>query len=200
MPPNDSAIEQREAAVTNPDWEDVQACLHGDANAYGRLMKRHESQIISQIWRLCRDRATCEELVQDVFVEGYFHLSGYRGEAPFIRWLRRIATRVGYRYCKRTAGRPPHFPIENHDLAAERSDSPDPARAAALVHALLARLPPKDRLVLTMFYLEGCGTGEIADRTGWNPGAVKMRASRARAKLRKIVEREGILEDHTWNL
>ena len=186
--------------MTDPDQEDIRACLNGDEEAYGRLIERHKSQIAAQMWRLCRDGATCEDLVQDVFVRAYFNLSTYRGEAPLIQWLRRIAARVGYRYCEKTAGRPPHLPIEEWDGAEEPPRTPDPVKAGALVHALLARLAPDDRLVMTMIYLEACTINEVAERTGWNPSAVKMRASRARDKLRKIVEREKLQEDWAWNL
>ena len=186
--------------MTDPDLEDIRACLNGDEEVYSRLIERHKPQIAAQMWRLCHDRAACEDLVQDVFVEAYFNLSSYRGEAPLIQWLRRIATRVGYRYCKKTAGRPPHLPIEEWDGAEKQPRTPDPAKAGALVHALLARLAPEDRLVMSMIYLEGCSINEVAERTGWNPGAVKMRASRARDKLRKIVEKEKLLEDWAWNL
>jgi RNA polymerase sigma factor (sigma-70 family) len=186
--------------VTSPDMEDVRACLQGDEAAYGRLVERYRSQIAAQLWRLCRDRTACEELVEEVFVEAYFSLATYRGEAPLLAWLRRIATRIGYRYCRRTAGRPRHLPIEEWDRAEEAPRRLDPAEAGALAHALLARLDPEDRLVMTMIYLEGCGTAEVAERTGWSQGAVKMRASRSRDRLRRMVEKERLLEDWTWNL
>jgi RNA polymerase sigma-70 factor (ECF subfamily) len=191
---------ERNALVTDPDQEDISDCLNGDREAYGRLVVRYTAQISAQLWRLCRDRAVCEELVQEVFVEAYFSLDTYQGKAPLIQWLRRIAARVGYRYCRRTAGRPPHLPIEEWDGAETRADEPDPAVAATLVHALLARLAPKDRLIMTLIYLEDCSIGEVAERTGWSTGAIKMRTSRAREELRRIVEREKLLEDGSWNL
>ena len=52
-----------------------------------------------------RQPAVAEEMVQDVFVEAYLSLRGFRGSAPFAHWLQKIATRVGYRYWKR-AGPP----------------------------------------------------------------------------------------------
>jgi RNA polymerase sigma-70 factor (ECF subfamily) len=188
------SLNRVDALVTNSDWDDIRAALSGDEEAYGRLVKRYEPNIAAQVWRLCRDKATCEELVQEVFVEAYFNLSGYRGEAPFLQWLRRIATRVGSRFCRKAAREPRHVPIEEWDQAGQQPETLDPARAAAMLHALLARLAPDDRLLLTMIYFEGCSTREVVDRTGWNEGAVKMRASRARDKLRKIMEAENFTE------
>ncbi len=56
--------------------------------------------------RFTRDERMLEELVHDVFVEAYFSLDGYRGDAPFEHWLQRIATRVGYRYWTRRGREP----------------------------------------------------------------------------------------------
>lgn len=184
--------------MADTDWWDIQACLNGDEEAYARVVKRYEGQIASQMWRFSRDPAKCEELVQDVFVEAYFGLRRYRGDAPFLHWLRRIATRVGYRYWKKQAREQPQVPLEEWDGADGQDDSMDPARAGQILHALLTRLPPEDRLVLTLMYLEECRTDEVAARMGWNRAMVKMRAYRARKKLRKIAERENLAEKLGW--
>jgi DNA-directed RNA polymerase specialized sigma24 family protein len=84
--------------VEDPDWRDCQLCLAGDQTACARLFKRHEPDIARQMWRFSRDRGVCEELVQEALVQAYFSLGRYRPmKTPFVHWLRRIATRVGYR-------------------------------------------------------------------------------------------------------
>ena len=76
----------------------------------------------------------------------------------------------------------------------------DPAEAAAVLQALLARLPPDDRLVLTLMYFEECGTQEVAERMGWSRAKVKTQALRARRKMKEIAEREHLLERLGWTL
>ena len=56
------------------------------------------------------------------------------------------------------------------------------------MHALLARLPPRDRLVLTLIYLDGCSVAEAAELTGWSQTMTKVQAHRARKKLKKLLE------------
>ena len=63
-----------------------------------------------------------------------------------------------------------------------------PPDAAALVYEILSHLEPKDRLVLTLFYLDQCAAGEIAGQTGWSETLVRVRLHRARARLRKVLE------------
>jgi DNA-directed RNA polymerase specialized sigma24 family protein len=89
--------------VENTDWLDVKASVQGDEDAYERLVRRYEKQITGLLWRFTRDPVQCEELVQQVFVEAYFSLKTYRGDAPLLHWLRRIATRTGYRFWREKA-------------------------------------------------------------------------------------------------
>lgn len=141
----------------------------------------------------------CEELVQDVFVEAYFSLKSYRGRAPLIHWLRRIGVRVGYRYWKEQARAKDTVSLRDFDaVAADELDAVEPSAAAEILHALLARLPAADRLVLTLMYFEQCSTKDIAKRMGWTRAMVKMRAHRARKKLKAIAESENLLEKLGW--
>jgi len=187
-----------EAAVADTDAQDIQACLEGDDEAYARIVKRYERDIARQMHRFDRAPAACEELVQEVFVQAYFSLDRFRGDAPFLHWLRRIATRVGYHHWTRQSREARQVPLETWDGAAEPDGSIDPAAAGALLHELFARLPPKERLVLTLLHIEECGTEEIAERMGWTRAMVKMRAYRARKKIRDIAEREKLLEKIGW--
>jgi RNA polymerase sigma-70 factor (ECF subfamily) len=185
--------------VENQERADIRASLKGDEEAYARLVRRHEKRLTRLAWRFTRDPAECEELVQQVFVEAYFSLGTYRGHAPFVHWLQRIATRVGYRFWKERARRQQYVSLADFDAIEEvDEDRIDPAEAAAVLEALLARLPADDRLVLTLMYFEQCGTQEIAERTGWSRAKVKTRALRARRKIKAIAERERVLERLGW--
>src|SRR5215475_11265401 len=77
---------------------DVRAATRGDGEAYSRIIGKYQQTIARRMHRFTRDPAAIEELVHDVFVEAYFSLSKFRGEAPLEHWLQRIATRIGYKY------------------------------------------------------------------------------------------------------
>lgn len=176
--------------TTEVDWGDIRATLEGDGAAFARLIRRYQEPISAQMWRICRQRTDCEQLVHDVFVEAYVSLRRYRGEAPLLHWLRKIATRVGYRYWKEQARRRRRttVPLEDWHRATPVDTSRDDAEAAAaLVHKLLEQLGPRDRLVLTLMYLEGCSVAQVAQRSGWSETMVKVQAFRARKKLQKLL-------------
>ncbi len=173
------------------DWADIQAALKGDSDAYARLIGRHQQAIGSYMWRFTRDRVQWEELVHDVFVEAYLSLRGYRGEAPLLHWLRKIATRVGYRWWKRRTRQKAETSLElqDWDQMAGADSGIDAAREAGRqVHALLAKMSVRDRLVLTLLYLEECSVAEAARLCGWSQTMVKVQAFRARKKLKKLLE------------
>jgi RNA polymerase sigma-70 factor, ECF subfamily len=173
------------------DLADVKRSVEGDGDAYARLVRRHQGAIAAYMWRFTRNRTQWEELVEEVFVEAYLSLRSYGGRAPLAHWLRKIATRVGYRSWKKRARLriESGVPLEpwDHIAAPEQAD---PRQAAEEVHALLARLAPRDRLVLTLFYLDERSVAEIAELTGWSRTMVKVQSYRARNRLKKLLETE----------
>ena len=175
------------------DWPDIQASLEGDEAAYARLVERYQDRIFNQMWRFTRDPDIQEELVQEVFIDVYKSLRTFRGKAPFLHWIRRIATRVGYRHWKREARRRRvEEAVESRLVdAAPSPEEESPSEAAERLHEILGRLRPKERLILTLIYFEECDTTEIAERTGWNANLVRVGAHRARRKLKRLLEREG---------
>jgi RNA polymerase sigma-70 factor (ECF subfamily) len=178
------------------DIDDVRLSRRGDPDAYKRLIERHQQEIGKIMWRFSRNQTVHEELVQDVFVEAYISLVTYKERAPFMHWLARIATRVGYRYWKQKARERKfeRFSFEQWDrLITGPPEEIDSGRAAELLHNLLGQLPPRDRLVLTLRYLEGCDVVETARRTGWTKSMVKVQTFRAKRKLQKLLPNQEVV-------
>ncbi|HQU45331.1 MAG: hypothetical protein B7Z74_03350 [Deltaproteobacteria bacterium 21-66-5] len=182
--------------VSEADWSDIAKTLGGDGQAYAQIVRRYQDQITAQMWRLSRQRADCEQLVHEVFVEAYLSLRAFKGRAPLLHWLRRIATRVGYRYWKEQARarRQAGVSIQDWHRSVEPVNNDAAEQAAVIVHSVLGELPPRDRLVLTLLYLEGCSVAEAADRSGWSQTMVKVQAHRARKKLKKLLDERQIDE------
>jgi RNA polymerase sigma-70 factor (ECF subfamily) len=165
---------------------DIAASLGGDGVAYARIVERYQSVIARRMTRFTRDPNAIEELTHDVFVEAYFSLRSYRATAPLEHWLQRIATRVGYRHWKRMSQNPTiSFQEQAHDRPLE-DGSPMDDDTADKVAAVLERLPPRDRLVLTLLYLEARSVAEAAEMAGWSQTMVKVQAYRARKKFHKL--------------
>jgi RNA polymerase sigma-70 factor (ECF subfamily) len=186
------AGKMQKASSASADIEDVRRCLRGDGDAYRRLIERYQGRISTMMWRFSRDPETHADLVQDVFVEAYGSLSSYRGTAPFEHWLSRLATHVGYQHWKRQKREDvlQTVPLEDwHELPEESPGELDPTEAAERLHRLLERLPPRDRLVLTLRYVEDRSVEETAALTGWSQTMVKVQTWRAKKKLKALFAR-----------
>jgi len=169
------------------DLVDIVAMRQGDENAFARIIARHESTIFTQMSRFSRDPLVQRELVQDVFVAVFAGIKGFRGDAPFLHWLRRIATRTGYRHwTQKSRARRLEQRIQA-ETASDLPPDPTPRESADWLYTLLAQLPTKDRLVLTLYYFEEHTTPEIADTMGWPEVLVRVRMHRARNRLKALL-------------
>jgi RNA polymerase sigma-70 factor (ECF subfamily) len=172
--------------------DDIELARHGDAAALGRLVVAHQEFVGRLMWRFTRDRLEWESLVQDTFVEMIGSIRGFRADSDLERWLARIATRVGYRHwTRRRRSREQERPLPEAALRSLAA-RPGPAEAAQLLHELLDRIEPPERLALTLVYLEGLSLDDAASRAGWSQGGMKMRLRRARQRLEREARDCGI--------
>jgi RNA polymerase sigma-70 factor (ECF subfamily) len=184
------------------DAELVSGVRAGDESAFEELFRRHRRRVALIASRFFRRREQIEEVVQESFAKAFFALGEFsnRQAESFGAWLARIAFNVCYDELRRLKRRPESSLSElAEDEAAwlkERMRSPADARGVEsqaasreLAAKLLARLSPEDRLVLVMLDVEGLSTAEIAEIMGWSISKVKVRAHRARAHLRRVLDR-----------
>jgi RNA polymerase sigma-70 factor, ECF subfamily len=185
------------------EWTDdalVAAAGAGDEAAFEQLFERHRRQVARIAGRFFPQRDQIEEIIQDSFTKAYFALNSYHGthEASFRAWLTQIAVNTCYDHLRRARRRPEHTVEEFNDqeshefagqLRAAGSDIEGAVVSRDLAVKLLARLNADDRLVLTLLDVEGFSVAEIAEMTNWSVSKVKVRAHRARAHLRRVVQR-----------
>ena len=176
------AVLPSEAAERQADerrW--IAASLDGDRDAFGELVRRYQQRVFRLAGRFFRRPEDVEEVAQETFLTVWRKLHTYAGKAPFEHWLTRVCTRCCYARLRR---RPDPEPLADVDLPV----GPGDPSAGVELERLLARLKPADRMVLLLLDGEGWTTAEIADRLGWTRTNVKVRAHRARHRLRRLVE------------
>lgn len=180
------------------DADRIAAVLQGDTASFEPLVLKYQARVFATARRYSRNENEVEDIVQEVFIKAFQKLSSFRGEAPFEHWLMRLAVRTCYDFLRtHQRNRETAFSdIQDKEtdwlerfLAApdQNTDAADAARE--LVDALLNRLSPPARLVLTLLEIERRPVKEIAALTGWSVTLVKVRAFRARAEMRKCLQR-----------
>lgn len=170
----------------------------GEDSAARALVDRLYPLVIRIVRSHLPRRAAEEDLAQEVFVKLFARLDQYepRAEVPFEHWVSRLAVRTCLD-ALRAERRRPEWRVSDlseeqaawvefmlRDAAVEPAADAEAARAA--VEQLLAQLPADDRLVLGLLDLEQRSVKEIASLTGWSRALVKVRAFRARRKLRAL--------------
>ena len=168
----------------------VTAALSGDDEAFSELVRRHKRKVFTIVARFMRNDMEIDDVCQEIFIKVYQNMGKYRGYAPFEHWLSKIAVNACYDAIRKRRSLRGEVPLENvafalRDTAGEEITDYD---AWEILRRALARLRPKERLVITLMNLEEKSIREISALTGWSEANVKVRAFRARKELKRILE------------
>lgn len=157
----------------------------------GQLVAEHHAPVYRYAYRLTGSVPDAEDLTQQVFLTAQERLGQLRNEGSARAWL--MAILRSYFLKMRQKRRP--IPAENLQLDMQNVPAEVPEEADVdreRLQQALDELPPKFRLVVTMFYYEGCAYREIADRLDLPMGTVMSRLARAKGHLRaKLFAPEG---------
>jgi len=185
----------------------MDACLErarqGDNSAVRELLHELYPLMLKLVRAHLPRRTSEEDLCQMIAIKVVSKLGQYEGRVPIEHWVSRIAINTCLNAVKAEKSRPE---LRWADLSEEQmnllnslattSDDVQPAAARELVDRLLLELNPQDRLVISLLHLEGRTVAEIRQITGWSIPLVKVRAFRARRKLKAAfhqLTREGKL-------
>jgi RNA polymerase sigma-70 factor (ECF subfamily) len=188
-----------EKSTSAPKLEDeawISKVLGGDEDAARALIQRLYPTVIKLIRRRLPRRASEEDLAQTVFAKIFSKLDQFSGRVPLEHWVSRIVVNTCFNQLRHDMVRP-ELRMSDLDCDAEAvveqlsstsHDLPGSCRNAAreLVEKLLDRLNPDERLVISLLHIEERSVKEICDRTGWSNTLVKVRAFRARRKMRRL--------------
>ena len=184
--------------IERTDDELIAAVRDGDTASFEPLVARHSPRVFATARRYARRESEIEDIVQEVWSKAFQKLSSFRGEAPFEHWLMRMAVRTCYDFLREhqrnretsfTELSEPETDWLDRFVAAPDTASDESSAARQLVERVLAMLSPSARLVITLLEIEDRSVKEISELTGWSVPLVKVRAFRARAEMRKCLQR-----------
>lgn len=179
------------------DTELIAAVRKGDVQQFETLIARYQPRVFATARRYARREDEVQDIVQEVFIKAFQKLDSFRAEAPFEHWLMRMAVRTCYDFLRShqrnrettlTDLSDPEVDWLERFAAGPEDNSKNTDAARALVERVMAQLSPEARLVITLLEIEDRSVKEIARLTGWSVPLVKVRAFRARAQMKKILE------------
>ena len=174
----------------------------GNERAFEEIVRRYSPRVFSIAGKFFRQREQVEDAAQEAFLKAYTQLSSYEGRGSLEGWLSRIAKNQCINMFRSARRRPEYTVSDMTDreadwldnklagVSAERHKSSESGIVASdLAEKVLSELPPDDRLVLMSIDGDQLSVKEVAEMTGWSESNVKVKAFRARRRMRKAVEK-----------
>jgi len=174
----------------------IKLALEGQTECFAVLMDRHSVAVRRRIASIIGNATDAEDLLQEVLLKVWRHLSTFRSESSFRTWITRVAMNEALQLYRREQCRPTCQPLGDLDAFASSCESPHQAftrvQATEAVRNALDRLPDKYRQVLILCDLEELSARETAKWLKASIPAVKTRLFRARLMLFAALERSRI--------
>jgi RNA polymerase sigma-70 factor (ECF subfamily) len=173
----------------------VEQAKNGNTDAFGQLVQRYQSAVYGVAFNLVRNFADAQDLTQEAFLEAYKVLPTLQNPERFAPWLFSITQNRCKMWLRRKKPNviEIHFDSDSSDLECQLDPNPTPDREIIrnetyrAVMQAIEKLPEKNRLVLTMYYLDGLSYQEIATFLDVSVSTVQSRLQRARGQLREEI-------------
>ena len=186
----------------------MERIARGDAQAFRKLVERHQRPMLNLAFRYCGDRHLSEDLTQDIFLKVYINASRWRPDRDFSAWLYRIAVNhcLNFRRGPQHRELPVPDPTINLDLKNlettrrtrfKTESSPEAAlsrkQETFRIQKAVSALPPRQRIAVILQRFHDLSYREIAFRMDCSEKAVESLLVRAYGNLKKHLARPGNL-------
>jgi RNA polymerase sigma factor (sigma-70 family) len=166
----------------------IERCRKGDQAAHQSLYKLYARAMYNVGFRIVQNEEEAQDVLQEAFISAFRNLDGYRGDATFGSWLKRIVVNKALNAVSRRKFEPiPEH--EDWDIAEPETDVT--YRGELTVERVkkgIAQLPDGYRNVLSLYLIEGYDHQEIAEIMGFTESTSKSQLNRAKAKLRELLD------------
>jgi RNA polymerase sigma factor (sigma-70 family) len=174
--------------MRSSDDATVKQCLEGDVNAFSLLVEKYQNAVYGLCYHILGNFADAQDLTQEVFIKAYMTLSRMKDPTKFASWLYRITVNACKRWLRDRRGTD-NLPLESVAQIGSEARSPEEhAEAEELcfsVRKAIASLSERNRLTVTLYYIDGLSYAEIGNFLSVSESAVKSRLHRARKQLKE---------------
>jgi RNA polymerase sigma-70 factor (ECF subfamily) len=164
----------------------IRRAVNGDESALRSIWTQHAPRIDALVRRLVGDPDQAADVAQEVWIQIFRALPGYRGDSQFSTWAHRIAvnrTLNALRSLRRVSAK--EVDIEEDSSMVEHDG--DRSMLAQTIDEAVQKLSPGARHVFVLHDVEGYTHEEIATELGITSGGSKSQLFKARAKLRRLL-------------
>ena len=170
------------------DGSIIHKCLNGDSAAFGLLVDKYQKSIYALAYSKLRNFHDAEDITQETFLKAYQKLHTLKRWDNFLAWLYAITANLCKNFLRSKFNRPDGEFIAEQDARFFDNlslNSYQEEQVRESLYEALASLPEMYRQALTLYYLGGMSSREIARFLGTSPNNIDHRLSRGRTKLKK---------------
>jgi RNA polymerase sigma-70 factor (ECF subfamily) len=163
----------------------LERAKRGDRRAHASIYTLYGRACYNLALRILGEPAAAEDVVQDVFLRMMDTIRGFRGDAPFGAWLKRMTANATIDVVRRNR----RFGDDDPEALFASTAAGNTDREAAVdAWSLLMQLPPRARAVLLLHQVEGYTHKELADLFGQSESYSKSILARALKRLGALAE------------
>lgn len=178
-------------AVSAADFDLTQAAAKRDLAAFEEIYNRHHRRVYAICLRMTRNTTEAEDLTQEVFMQLYRRIGSFRGDSAFSTWLHRLTVNQVLMHFRKRNVRFEMTTKEGETPVQIVSGTENPKRMSIVdtiaLEDAIAQLPPGYRNVFVLHDVRGYEHEEVANILGCAVGTSKSQLSKARIKLRKLL-------------
>jgi len=175
----------------------------GDEVAFAALVRAHQAAVFGTVLRLVYDRELAADVSNRAFFKAYQHLTSYDESRPLRAWLLRIAANEALNELRTRRRDAAHIAGGETDTELDQIQSaqPDPGDVVSrrersdAIRAAVGRLPEPQRVVVALRYFADLAYADIAELTQQSVNSVGVTLLRARERLRRDLEAQGVTAD-----
>ena len=171
------------------DRQLVERVLQGDNHAFVLIIKGTERLVGQIVGRMISHPEDRKDIIQDVYLKTFKHLSGFRHAAKLSTWIGNIAYNTCINFLERRRLR-----VVGDEVFPEGPADDSGAEAliegrelASIIAAGMEELPPLYKTLIVLFHQEGLSYAEIGQITSLPEGTIKSYLFRARKQLKENV-------------
>lgn len=162
----------------------ITACLEGDQKAQFKIYKLYYKAMYNTSYRILRDQMEAEDVMQEAFLDAFQKIYQYDGTATFGSWLKRIVINKSIDRLRKIKELYSLDEMDNEPADIVEEDYFEVlSMKIEFIRQGIEKLKDTNRMILTLYLLEGYDHQEIAEILGMSYNAVRTRYSRARQNL-----------------
>lgn len=160
----------------------------GNTEALGELYNRYKNTLFTYFLRASGDRAESNDLLMNTFERLYKYRKGFKEEATFRPWCYQIANNLLKDHFKREKRHTKMTEARYPDDESKLLTKPDNVNAYNVLYKALDKLKPRDKRIITQYYLLGSAYSEIAIMENISVNTARIRVCRTLKKLRELLK------------